>query len=504
MELMTPIATPPECSGAAPARRGRDEAAQPFGTVLAEVIEREAAPAAAPGAEPEPEDGAAEAAVPEAGTPDPEAEPEAEGEPDLEAALPIETGGLLAPAPSLSAAEPEPTLIAVDPQPADDADATKPALDAETVKPDMQALSAGPVEAGAGDPPDGRPLPAHAASTTRPGEPATESAASVQPEQAPRTAPTPPAESAESAPADDARTEPTARAEARPVVEPSGNPAPRVVQAEPVAGLAADQRPPREGAIADAEEEKPRDAQTPRPAAGARTAAQRSEAGPPRPTSAPGGPSTAQEPLPAPEPGAQPAFQPAPRQDEAPPAQGDAARQTPATTHAQTPLAAPLAGPVDGEDSARPAEAARLAASHRPAEPAELPDRMLRIVEQLRAGGESLHRAEIRLDPPELGRIRIELNVEGERAWARLVVENHAARDQVQAELPRIRQLLESQGLEGARVEVQLRQGGAERHGRGGEGSFDGGTEEFATGDEENGVSVIRATAHDGLIDLRA
>ncbi|MCP5113654.1 MAG: hypothetical protein GY953_22705, partial [bacterium] len=103
----------------------------------------------------------------------------------------------------------------------------------------------------------------------------------------------------------------------------------------------------------------------------------------------------------------------------------------------------------------------------------ELPKQTLRIVQEMKSSGQSSYRAEIRLDPPELGRIRIELNVEGERAWARLVVESAAAREQIQSELPRIRELLESQGLEEARVEVQLRKADAREQEAGRDGGRD-------------------------------
>ncbi len=140
----------------------------------------------------------------------------------------------------------------------------------------------------------------------------------------------------------------------------------------------------------------------------------------------------------------------------------------------------------------------------RSAQPRELPKQTLRIVQEMKSSGQSSYRAEIRLDPPELGRIRIELNVEGERAWARLVVESAAAREQVQSELPRIRELLESQGLEEARVEVQLRKDDAREQQAGRDGGRDAeGEHGIGDGDPEAG-SRIRLSEHDGLIDLRA
>lgn len=138
----------------------------------------------------------------------------------------------------------------------------------------------------------------------------------------------------------------------------------------------------------------------------------------------------------------------------------------------------------------------------RPTPPEALPERTLKIVQEMKATGQTNYRAEIRLDPPELGRVHIELNVEGDRAWARLVVESAAAREQVRGELHQIRELLESQGLEEARVEVQLRQGGDHERGEGnGKGA-----NELSDGDETGaeGAGRILRSAHDGVIDLRA
>jgi hypothetical protein len=145
----------------------------------------------------------------------------------------------------------------------------------------------------------------------------------------------------------------------------------------------------------------------------------------------------------------------------------------------------------------------RSTASQRPTPITELPRQTLRIIQEMKSNGQNNFRAEIRLDPPELGRIRIELNVEGERTWARMVVESAAAKEQIQSELPRIKELLETQGLEEARVEVQLRKEDAREQQAGREGGRETGENEM-NGEEDQGAVRIRRSEHDGLIDLRA
>ncbi len=140
---------------------------------------------------------------------------------------------------------------------------------------------------------------------------------------------------------------------------------------------------------------------------------------------------------------------------------------------------------------------------------AEVPERALRILRELRADGAQQYRAELRLDPPGLGRVRIdfELIVKGEgdaqHALTRITVETAAAHEQLQAELPRIRALLAEQGLGGAEVELHLRQGqGQGAHEQQAQRSP---WQRAEKGEHELGSRQLgwRST-HDGLIDLRA
>lgn len=135
----------------------------------------------------------------------------------------------------------------------------------------------------------------------------------------------------------------------------------------------------------------------------------------------------------------------------------------------------------------------------------ELPERTLRVLSELRADGETRYRAELQLDPPALGRVRLEVELDGDgrRSLTRFTVETHAAREQLQAELPRLRALLAEQGLGDAQVELQLRQGGHQ-----GQPEGDGQSRSWREGlRAEREAPVVTSTwrsGHDGLIDLRA
>jgi flagellar hook-length control protein FliK len=140
---------------------------------------------------------------------------------------------------------------------------------------------------------------------------------------------------------------------------------------------------------------------------------------------------------------------------------------------------------------------------------ADLPERALRLAGELRADGSKQYRAELQLDPPGLGRLRIEIEMsvpesgEGERSLTRITVETAAAHEQLQAELPRLRALLGEQGLGEAQVELQWRQergeNASERQHR---------QSPAAGGERDEREAGSRPFAwqsvHDGLIDLRA
>jgi flagellar hook-length control protein FliK len=141
----------------------------------------------------------------------------------------------------------------------------------------------------------------------------------------------------------------------------------------------------------------------------------------------------------------------------------------------------------------------------------DLPERALRIASELRADGAKHYRAELQLDPPGLGRVRIEIEMsvqetgDAERSLTRITVETAAAHEQLQAELPRLRALLADQGLGEAQVELQLRQDQGNGQGTE-EQQSQRSLRQAGEADERerSGRRLEWRSTHDGLIDLRA
>ncbi|PSU91326.1 hypothetical protein C0W42_04430 [Photobacterium kishitanii] len=62
---------------------------------------------------------------------------------------------------------------------------------------------------------------------------------------------------------------------------------------------------------------------------------------------------------------------------------------------------------------------------------------------------------DIRLDPPELGKIQIKLTLNQDQASVQFTVNNHQTRDIVEQAMPRLREMLQQQGLQLAQSSVQ-------------------------------------------------
>ncbi|GAB2690213.1 flagellar hook-length control protein FliK [Aliiglaciecola aliphaticivorans] len=63
--------------------------------------------------------------------------------------------------------------------------------------------------------------------------------------------------------------------------------------------------------------------------------------------------------------------------------------------------------------------------------------------------------AEIRLDPPDLGAMKVRLNMSGDTASVNIVVQSQQARDVLEQATPRLKELLEQQGIELGQSSVQ-------------------------------------------------
>ncbi|RUO75467.1 flagellar hook-length control protein FliK [Idiomarina seosinensis] len=70
----------------------------------------------------------------------------------------------------------------------------------------------------------------------------------------------------------------------------------------------------------------------------------------------------------------------------------------------------------------------------------------------------NIQRADIRLDPPELGQLQIRVNMNGEQASVQFQVQSQQAREAVESALPRLKEMLEQQGVALADTNVSEQQ----------------------------------------------
>lgn len=75
----------------------------------------------------------------------------------------------------------------------------------------------------------------------------------------------------------------------------------------------------------------------------------------------------------------------------------------------------------------------------------------------------NLKHVDIRLDPPELGRMQIKLSMNNDQASVQFTVNNHAAREMIEQSLPRLREMMQQQGLQLGQSSVQHQDAGG-RH----------------------------------------
>ncbi|GMQ47206.1 flagellar hook-length control protein FliK [Vibrio sp. 10N] len=116
----------------------------------------------------------------------------------------------------------------------------------------------------------------------------------------------------------------------------------------------------------------------------------------------------------------------------------------------------------------------------------------------------NLKHVDIRLDPPELGRMQIRMSLNNDSATVHFTVQNQQTRDMVDQAMPRLREMLSQQGIQLADTSVQ-QQGQQQRHASHGSGSGGSGNgTSNAAGDVdsvENGSSVEVAVkqSNDGI-----
>jgi flagellar hook-length control protein FliK len=116
----------------------------------------------------------------------------------------------------------------------------------------------------------------------------------------------------------------------------------------------------------------------------------------------------------------------------------------------------------------------------------------------------NLKNIDIRLDPPELGRMQIRMNMSGDVANVQITVSNPAARELIEQTIPRLREMLAQSGvaLADTSVQQQSSRGGQAQQGsdgqlsRGGNNDFDGVAEDepaiqVSTASPELGISFF-------------
>ena len=116
---------------------------------------------------------------------------------------------------------------------------------------------------------------------------------------------------------------------------------------------------------------------------------------------------------------------------------------------------------------------------------------------------EQLQTARIQLDPPELGSLEIKLKVQQDQVSVAFTSGNHVVRDALESQIPRLKEMLEQQGVELADVNVsdqQTQQGTAEENS---DGSISDGNEEWVD-DEMAEESIVSEVQSDSLVDYFA
>ncbi|MDO6705188.1 flagellar hook-length control protein FliK [Photobacterium sp. 1_MG-2023] len=117
----------------------------------------------------------------------------------------------------------------------------------------------------------------------------------------------------------------------------------------------------------------------------------------------------------------------------------------------------------------------------------------------------NLKHVDIRLDPPELGRLQIKLHINQDQASVQFNVSNAQTRDLIEQAMPRLRELLQQQGIQLAQGSVQQdsgqqlagQQAGGQQQGTGNSGG--GRHAEAAEEDAGSAVAMTVSEQRDGI-----
>ncbi|PQJ89735.1 flagellar hook-length control protein FliK [Aliivibrio sifiae] len=112
----------------------------------------------------------------------------------------------------------------------------------------------------------------------------------------------------------------------------------------------------------------------------------------------------------------------------------------------------------------------------------------------------NLKHVDIRLDPPEMGRMHIRLNMGADSAGVQFTVSNQHARDAIEQSLPRLREMFAQQGIQLADTSVQQQSSGdSSQYGYQKEESSRQGSGFSEMSSEEHEVSVQVSKPNDGI-----
>ncbi|OIQ25600.1 flagellar hook-length control protein FliK [uncultured Vibrio sp.] len=89
------------------------------------------------------------------------------------------------------------------------------------------------------------------------------------------------------------------------------------------------------------------------------------------------------------------------------------------------------------------------------------PDQMAERVQMMMS--KNLKNIDIRLDPPELGRMQIRMNMNGDNTAVHFTVTNPQARDVIEQSMPRLREMLAQQGVQLSDTSVQQQSAGQQQ-----------------------------------------
>ena len=115
---------------------------------------------------------------------------------------------------------------------------------------------------------------------------------------------------------------------------------------------------------------------------------------------------------------------------------------------------------------------------------------------------EQLQTARIQLDPPELGSLEIKIRVQQDQVSVAFSSGHQVVRDALESQAPRLREMLEQQGVELTDVNVSDQQ--QKQAGEGGEGELTGQGGDDWNEDDMEEASILTEAQSDSLVDYFA